>query len=76
MSVNILSDHCVVSFSLQSYALDVLCDKNGNDPYVKTVPYKYKWNNDKKSTYIDVLCSDDMNIKITNYVVILIMLKT
>jgi len=44
--------------------------------HIVTIRINKKWNNDKKSTYIDVLCSDDMNIKIANYVVILTMLKT
>ncbi|XP_052772033.1 uncharacterized protein LOC128211362 isoform X1 [Mya arenaria] len=60
---NILSDHCVVSFSLgcsQICGNNSLCNEDVKiDDTVDNIPYKYMWSDDKKNDYVNTLNNEE-----------------
>ncbi|XP_052276939.1 uncharacterized protein LOC127876070 [Dreissena polymorpha] len=58
---NIVSDHCVISFSLNMHTLDNFVDVKNKGDHVKLL-YKYKWDDSKKDLYMNVLSSEENTI--------------
>ena len=53
---NILSDHCIVSFSLNTF---IDCRETAKDEG-RDLQFVYRWDNDKKQDYLDALNSDSV----------------
>lgn len=62
---NILSDHCIVNFSLLSSENVDEYDQNVADPD-SFLTYKYVWDSNNVEAYQSALDSDDITVKISN----------
>ena len=60
---NILSDHCIVNFSLCS---DVNFDNNNTENMESPLQYKYVWNNEHVAAYQNTLESDSVRSDLRN----------
>ncbi|XP_053395382.1 uncharacterized protein LOC123523921 isoform X1 [Mercenaria mercenaria] len=60
MEPNILSDHCIVSFSMKSKSQIEIRDFQRGDDDADKISYKYKWNDENKGTYIEQLNSENI----------------
>ena len=60
---NILSDHCIVNFSLCS---DVNFDNNNTENMESPLQYKYVWNNEHVAAYQNALESDSVRSDLRN----------
>ena len=63
---NILSDHCVIEFSIITNNMLHNINNNSECKPTERIDFNYKWSSDKKDFYTEAINSDEFKVKLDN----------